>query len=351
MLPTFHQFSCSLTYPRQCSSCSLKDWKLRSSLHVCTSCPRQGFFYRHPMQRACSPCFNSLVIIASSRATIMKHGECSINAISTWLRQDACSDWEHQFAATAFYLFWYSCTIWLIRARSCYSQKIYRFDYCESCSPLVFAAFLFQLVWSFHSTWHIESIVWMPRRREWGPGATISFPVFTYGSRVTTGEPHSSNFGVDWISARNVGFLHYWTFSNLPLFLLALPMLVVMVWSSMWAWKEPLYFQQTTDVSESFIDAKTATRPPYIAFHYARPFATVQFVLSVLAFTNFHVQIVTRLSSGYPIWYWWLASGLLRSKSTVQAGKSPNYFVLVARWIVMYATIQAGLFASFLPPA
>lgn len=63
-----------------------------------------------------------------------------------------------------------------------------------------------------------------------------------------------------------------------------------------------------------------------------------------LTFTSYHVQIITRLSSGYPAWYWWVAA-CLRSPKTRTLGGG------IVVFMVMYASIQAVLFASFLPPA
>jgi phosphatidylinositol glycan class V len=64
----------------------------------------------------------------------------------------------------------------------------------------------------------------------------------------------------------------------------------------------------------------------------------------VLAITSYHVQIINRLSSGYIAWYWWIASAILsEEKKGLGLG--------VVGFFVMYAGIQGGLFASFLPPA
>ena len=75
-----------------------------------------------------------------------------------------------------------------------------------------------------------------------------------------------------------------------------------------------------------------------------RTLAALQTLLAILAITNYHVQIISRLSSGYPVWYWWVASCLMDKQR-----QSLGYGVVV--FITMYATIQGGLFASFLPPA
>ena len=83
----------------------------------------------------------------------------------------------------------------------------------------------------------------------------------------------------------------------------------------------------------------------------ARRFATPQIVLAALALTNYHVQIITRLSSGYPVWYWWLASLTLEDGETSLMGKKGSAACVISRWMVIYAIVQGGLFASFLPPA
>lgn len=76
-----------------------------------------------------------------------------------------------------------------------------------------------------------------------------------------------------------------------------------------------------------------------------------QLVLGGLALTSYHVQIITRLSSGYPVWYLWLASIVLEDHKLTLLGRKWRLGRWLLRWIVLYALIQGGLFASFLPPA
>lgn len=77
--------------------------------------------------------------------------------------------------------------------------------------------------------------------------------------------------------------------------------------------------------------------------------ALPQLALALLALSTYHVQIITRMASGYPLWYWWLALGI------VGVGKGkwsvPVKSDVVVIWMVMYTAIQGGLYASFLPPA
>lgn len=126
---------------------------------------------------------------------------------------------------------------------------------------------------------------------------------------------------------RNVGFLKYWTLSNIPLFLLAAPCLFLIFKSGLSILLPPETGHRTTITR---IRTKETQR-----------LAIIQLVLACLAITNYHVQIITRLSSAYPWTYIWLAD---------QVGRSQYGRVGVVMF-VLYAMIQASLYASFLPPA
>jgi GPI mannosyltransferase 2 len=76
---------------------------------------------------------------------------------------------------------------------------------------------------------------------------------------------------------------------------------------------------------------------------FARVLAVTQLSVAILTITNFHVQMVTRMASGYLVWYWWIARHLLDNKTAIGS--------VVPVFMVMYASIQAALYASFLPPA
>jgi len=73
-----------------------------------------------------------------------------------------------------------------------------------------------------------------------------------------------------------------------------------------------------------------------------RNLAASQLALNLLTLTTAHVQIITRISSAYPVWLWYLA---ILCKGGSLLGRR---FV---GFIVVYGIVQAGLFASFLPPA
>lgn len=137
-----------------------------------------------------------------------------------------------------------------------------------------------------------------------------------------------------WISRKGNGFLRYWTVSNLPLFLLAAPMLTILIKSGI----------------DTIREASAKPSPKEPKDHGPRlrtmkiSMAGAQVALAVLALTSYHVQIITRISSGYPVWYWWVAHRL-HDREKPWSGRC------IVVFMVMYAIIQGVLFASFLPPA
>lgn len=79
--------------------------------------------------------------------------------------------------------------------------------------------------------------------------------------------------------------------------------------------------------------------------------ALPQLTLAFLALFVYNVQIITRLSSGYPLWYIWVAERIVFPVESASQEKSFMRSNMVFRFMIMYAIIQGGLFASFLPPA
>jgi len=138
--------------------------------------------------------------------------------------------------------------------------------------------------------------------------------------------------------SRDNGLFRYWKLSNIPLFLLAAPMLYVLARSG---------------IAQLVSKGNTAKGPKSERHERAawlvQSAAAAQVILALLTLTSHHVQIITRMASGYPLWYLWLAGWLARGdKAVPKGGFSGNGFVV---FMVMYASIQAVLFASFLPPA
>jgi phosphatidylinositol glycan class V len=134
---------------------------------------------------------------------------------------------------------------------------------------------------------------------------------------------------------RNVGFLRYWTPNQLPLFLLASPVLALLITSGIQVLREP---------SSTLKLLAPGTNEPFRLL--MRSLAATQTLVALLAITNYHVQVINRLSSGYVVWYWWIAGCLLAEED-----RRRTIGLAVVVFFVMYAGIQGSLFASFLPPA
>ncbi|KAH8599794.1 hypothetical protein B0O99DRAFT_668254 [Bisporella sp. PMI_857] len=130
----------------------------------------------------------------------------------------------------------------------------------------------------------------------------------------------------------NVGPFRYWTVSNIPLFLLATPMHVILIRSSVWAFEHnSLSSQNTKPEKLSSVEIVYSQQSKALRSRVLRNLAFSQLLLGALTLVAAHVQIITRISSAYPVWMWYIAS-LYNSNNPLATG-------------------FAGLFASFLPPA
>ncbi|KAK6846443.1 glycosyltransferase family 76 protein [Apiospora arundinis] len=134
----------------------------------------------------------------------------------------------------------------------------------------------------------------------------------------------------------NVGPFRYWTPGNIPLFLLSAPVLFLMMRSGL----ETLLPQREV----AYVGKLGVHQLPPGTSLFLAAMALSQVMLTTLAITTYHIQIITRIASGYPLWYWWLAGQLGHSTTSKFGGG-------VVVFMVMYASIQGALFASFLPPA
>lgn len=147
------------------------------------------------------------------------------------------------------------------------------------------------------------------------------------------------------LRCRNVGLFRYWTFSNLPLFFLAAPTIFVLCRSSVWAWRGGL-----ERLNDGTTCPSTSVESDF-RLGCLRRLAMPQAVLAVMILLSYHVQIITRLSSAYPLWYVWLWTrirNLPRKGTTQDRSIEPRTIV---RWMLIYAMVQGALFGSFLPPA
>jgi len=152
------------------------------------------------------------------------------------------------------------------------------------------------------------------------------------------------------IHARNVGFLRYWTVPNLPLFLIAAPMLWLLVQSSV-TFSHASTQQPLGKLHRSLSSGKDDSRPFGTKTCQLPQLVLPQLVLAIAATTSFHVQIINRISSGYPIWYMTVAQWLTTRETVQSTDKKATTSQLVVRGMIVYSIVQGVLFAGFLPPA
>lgn len=181
------------------------------------------------------------------------------------------------------------------------------------------------------------------RREISGLGAQTFPQAFISGFRIITGmntlAPSSLSSGIYFVlivCVRNVGMFRYWTLSNIPLFLLAAPTLLIMIVSGKWG---------------VGIEDKTNTQSLVFEEALVHKLALSQLLLAVMAIVSYHVQIVTRLSSGYMVWYWWVAYQMSTGGKGKEGIKQEDWAQWIVRYMVLYGVVQGVLFAGFLPPA
>ncbi|ESZ99364.1 GPI mannosyltransferase 2 [Sclerotinia borealis F-4128] len=140
----------------------------------------------------------------------------------------------------------------------------------------------------------------------------------------------------------NGGLFNYWTLPNIPLFLLAMPMIIILGVSSNWGIRDPQLQQISATPKKESIT--TVDKIQYAhKVQIIRNLALSQLILTAITFTSGHVQIITRISSICPVYLWYMAASVGKEKdSTITS---------VGRFMIIYAGIQGGLFSSFLPPA
>ncbi|KAG2072328.1 glycosyltransferase family 76 protein [Suillus decipiens] len=143
----------------------------------------------------------------------------------------------------------------------------------------------------------------------------------------------------------NVGFLRYWTVSNIPNFILALPALLHM-FTFCWFYLSNL--PATIHYIAPQICSKTneAPSPPQPDSPFLSP-ALLPHVLHALALTliltfNAHVQISLRLLPSLPLTYWAAARLIL---------DLPKWGKAWVTWSVLWGALSCVLWAVFLPPA
>lgn len=153
-----------------------------------------------------------------------------------------------------------------------------------------------QLFFGFVLATYIPYSIYCPERGEWCNTYTKSL--------VSYAQSHY------W----NVGFFRYFTPGNIPLFIIALPQLLIIGLSI----RE---FQKWKSV---------------------RPVAWVSIVYWILQFTLMHVQIVNRISTFLPIHIWYVSYLYCNNN---------KFAKIILRWWIVWVFLQTALFSAFLPPA
>lgn len=198
--------------------------------------------------------------------------------------------------------------------------------------------------------WHMRNFALehagpTPRR-----GAKERFPASIRGSKAITGKYASMIVRPRLTWSRNVGLFNYWTLSNFPLFLMAAPMLWLLLVSSVTVLRS--LFQPPFRGRPVPHDRVTARSKDTSALTHDVPeLALPQLVLAITAVTSFHVQIVNRLASGYPTWYMMVAAWLVHDRQEPIKAGNKRQREWVVRGLLIYALTQGTLFANFLPPA
>lgn len=140
----------------------------------------------------------------------------------------------------------------------------------------------------------------------------------------------------------NVGFLRYWTLSNIPNFLLALPVLLsVFAFCAFYLsyipsilpslFRQRRFREDTTPVPASlFLDVSVL------------PHVLHALVLALLLTFNAHVQIALRTLPSLPLMHWAAACLLV---------ERPALGRVWVAWSVMWSVTSCVLWAVFLPPA
>ena len=197
--------------------------------------------------------------------------------------------------------------------------------------------------------WHIQSTACKTPSRSLRPGAVKVFQAFTRGCRVVTGRTTCA-LASDLTFSRDVGLFRYWSLPNVPLFLLAAPMLWVLIQSSVTVIRSCLQppvrgrLVPQGGVTTSFKSNSLVT-------HTVPELVLPEFMLSIAAITSFHVQIVNRIASGYPMWYLTIAIWLTEGQASSANVRPKTRGQWAVRGMISYAMIQGILYANFLPPA
>jgi len=128
----------------------------------------------------------------------------------------------------------------------------------------------------------------------------------------------------------NVGFLRYWTWRQLPNFLIAAPTLML------------IFVFAFHHFSALLVGRQGHAKDKPILISAITPHAIHALAFSFILLFASHTQIILRLSASMPFAYWaaaWLYTN------------HPTYGTMWVYWSVLWGLISTILWATFLPPA
>lgn len=141
---------------------------------------------------------------------------------------------------------------------------------------------------------------------------------------------------------RDVGPFIYWTPSQLPNFLLSLPVILLSLSASY------TYYRSLPFAPACLLLLPSTPAPSKSLFTSPNilPFIHLHTIISILLIVSSHIQIVLRVCETNPIIYWYAASWFMMGKEKpLKWGK---------RWVgytVAWGAISTVLWGAFLPPA
>lgn len=144
---------------------------------------------------------------------------------------------------------------------------------------------------------------------------------------------------------RNVGFFRYWTISQLPNWILSLPVLGLAA-----LWMSSVYSQDTCILlKKTFLPWKFGNT---VLLNNLLVHAHFTLITLLILVCNSHVQVVLRFASpgGLPA-VWWGASHLFTMNSKEMDSKKRLWGKLLLSYLVLWNLTSTLLYSGFYPPA
>ncbi|KZT24378.1 glycosyltransferase family 76 protein [Neolentinus lepideus HHB14362 ss-1] len=150
----------------------------------------------------------------------------------------------------------------------------------------------------------------------------------------------------------DVGFLRYWQLSQIPNFLMAAPVYVLLssfYWFHLSRW--------ISDMLASLQRTESVTRVPKVSSDpflspKLTPFVIHALILTSTLLVSSHAQIILRLAASMPVVYWAAAWLLIRDNATRPPGQCGWHWGRVwVWWSVVWGSASVVLWTTGLPPA